>query len=498
MTNLHQVYKEHVFESELVEHLVTHGWKEGSDTRYDKELALYPEDLLEFVKGTQPSEWAKFVRWHNSHSDSVFLKRVAEQLDRHGTLFLLRHGFKDRDARFSLCQFRPAHDANPDLWTHYSANRLTAVRQLHYSRHNQNSLDLGLFVNGLPVATAELKTDLTQNVRDAIRQYQKDRLPRDPVAKENEPLLASKTRALVHFAVSTDEVFLTTRLEGAHTRFLPFNQGHDEGAGNPPNPHGYATSYLWEKIWQRDNWLDILGNFLTIEKKENESEGKKKIQEILIFPRYHQWEAVRLLVEAAKKEGVGHSYLIQHSAGSGKSNTIGWVAHRMASLHNEIGEKVFDSIVVITDRKVLDKQLQETIYQFEHKEGVVQKIDENSGQLAQALSEGKPIIITTLQKFPFVMEKVGNLSKRRFALIIDEAHSSQTGSAAQKLQAVLSSSEGEETDPEEELISEDVVNRVMASRKRPENLSTFAFTATPKAKTLEIFGCPGRSGSGRS
>jgi type I restriction enzyme R subunit len=494
MTDLHQVHKENVFEKELVEYLGTHGWKEGSDTKYDKELALYPEDLLDFIKETQSTEWAKFVRWHNSHSDTVFLKRVAEQLDRHGTLFLLRHGFKDRDARFSLCQFRPAHDANPGLRTNYSANRLTVVRQLHYSRQNQNSLDLGLFVNGLPVATAELKTDLTQNVRDAIRQYQKDRLPRDSVAKENEPLLAFKTRALVHFAVSTDEVFITTRLEGAHTRFLPFNQGHDEGAGNPPNPHGYATSYLWEKIWQRDNWLDILGNFLTIEKKEEGSEGRGKIRESLIFPRYHQWEAVRLLVDAARKEGVGHSYLIQHSAGSGKSNTIGWVAHRMASLHNERGEKVFDSIVVITDRKVLDKQLQETIYQFEHKEGVVQKIDENSGQLAQALSEGKPIIITTLQKFPFVMEKVGDLSKRRFALIIDEAHSSQTGSAAQKLQAVLSSSEGEETDPEEELTSEDVVNRIMASRKRPENLSTFAFTATPKAKTLEIFGCPGPDG----
>ncbi len=494
MTDLHQVHKENVFEKELVEYLGTHGWEEGSDTKYDKELALYPENLLDFVKETQPTEWAKFVRWNNSHSDSMFLKRVAEQIDRHGTLFLLRHGFKDRDARFSLCQFRPAHDANPLLWNHYASNRLTVVRQLHYSRHNQNSLDLGLFVNGLPVATAELKTDLTQNIRDAIRQYQKDRLPRDPVAKENEPLLAFKTRALVHFAVSTDEVFITTRLEGAHTRFLPFNQGHDEGAGNPPNPHGYATSYLWEKIWQRDNWLDILGNFLTIEKKENESESKKKIQETLIFPRYHQWEAVRLLVDAAKKEGVGHSYLIQHSAGSGKSNTIGWIAHRMASLHNESGEKVFDSVVVITDRKVLDKQLQETIYQFEHKEGVVQKIDENSGQLAQALSEGKPIIITTLQKFPFVMEKVGDLSKRRFALIIDEAHSSQTGSAAQKLQAVLSSSEGEGTDPEEELTSEDVVNRIMASRKRPENLSTFAFTATPKAKTLEIFGHSGPDG----
>jgi type I restriction enzyme R subunit len=521
MTNLSHIHTEKIFEDELCTHLAAHGWTvltHLQDARsYDRERALFPDDLLGFVQDTQPKEWEKFKRWHNGQSEAMFVKRVAEQLDKHGTLHLLRHGFKDRDAKFVLCQFKPAHRKNPQLWDWYGKNRLTVIRQLHYSLHNENSIDLVLFVNGLPVSTAELKTDLTQNIKDAIVQYKKDRLPKDPKTKEVEPLLQFKRRALVHFAVSTDEVFMTTKLDGDKTYFLPFNLGRPDGmggasAGNPPAAagKGYPTWYLWQFVWSRDVWLDVLGNFLHLEVKdvEDPKTGKKTTKESLIFPRFHQLDVVRKLVTAAAAEGVGHVYLIQHSAGSGKSNSIAWSAHRIAGLHNADDEKVFDSVIVITDRKVLDRQLQETISQFEHKAGVVQKIDENSQQLAEALMKGTPVVVTTIQKFPFILDKVKGMKDKRFAIIVDEAHSSQSGSAAQKLRKALTTEatakptvtielEGEtvevtadvEIDPED-VTAEDVVNEVIASRKRPENVSYFAFTATPKAKTLELFGRP--------
>jgi type I restriction enzyme R subunit len=525
MPQLSNVHTERVFENELCEHLAGHGWTVRTHlqnaTSYSRELALYPDDLLAFVKETQGAEWDKFKAWHNGNSDAAFIKRVSEQLDKHGTLHLLRHGFKDRNARFTLCQFRPAHKKSPLLWEHCGKNRLTVIRQLHYSLHNENSIDLVLFVNGLPVATAELKTDLTQNIKDAIQQYKKDRPTKDPKSKEPEALLQFKTRALVHFAVSTDEVFMTTKLDGDKTFFLPFNLGRPDGhggasAGNPPAPKnkGYPTYYLWEAVWSKEVWLDILGNFLHLETKTetDASTGAKSTKESLIFPRFHQLDAVLRVVRAAGDEGAGHNYLVMHSAGSGKSNTIAWTAHRLANLHNAADEKVFDSVIVITDRRVLDRQLQETISQFEHKAGVVQKIDENSAQLAEALNTGTQIIITTLQKFPFIINKVGSLKSRRFALIIDEAHSSQSGSAAQKLRAALTKEdkpkkvvqvdiEGQpievdvdvEIDPED-ITSEDVINTVLQGRKRPENVSYFAFTATPKAKTMELFGRPGEGG----
>jgi type I restriction enzyme R subunit len=519
------IHTERVFEDELCAHLVANGWSVRTHlkdaTSYSRELALFPEDLLAFVQQTQPAEWEKFKKWHNSQSDAIFVKRVAEQLDKHGTLHLLRHGFKDRNAKFFLCQFRPAHDKNKQLWQWYEQNRLTAIRQLHYSLHNEKSIDVVLCVNGLPVATSELKTDLTQNILDAITQYKKDRLPKDAKSKELEPLLQFKTRALVHFAVSTDEVFMATKLDGDKTYFLPFNLGRPDGlggagAGNPPAPpgEGYPTFYLWKLVWSKDVWLDILGNFLHLETKEVDdptAAGKKTTRETLIFPRFHQLDAVLRLVRAAGDESAGQVYLIQHSAGSGKSNTIAWSSHRFATLHNAAGEKVFDSVIVITDRKVLDRQLQETISQFEHKAGVVQKINQNSAQLAKALTDGVPVIITTLQKFPHVLNKVQGLKDRKFALIIDEAHSSQSGAAAQKLRRTLSTEaknktvtvelDGEtvqvsadvEVDPED-LTTEDIINQVMASRERPKNVSYFAFTATPKAKTMELFGRPGADG----
>lgn len=521
MPNLTNIHTEKIFEDELCAHLAANGWSIRTHLQdaksYDRALAIFPDDLLAFVQDTQPDEWAKFKRWHNGESTKIFTKRVAEQLDKHGTLHLLRNGFKDRDAKFQLCQFRPAHKKNPKLWDFYEKNRLTAIRQLHYSLSNEKSIDVVLFLNGLPVATTELKTDLTQNVKDAIQQYKCDRLPKDSKSKELEALLQFKTRALVHFAVSSDEVFMTTKLEGENTFFLPFNLGKPDdqggaGAGNPPaqGDKGYPTWYLWEIVWSKDVWLDILGNFLHLEVKEVEVKGKKETRESLIFPRFHQLDAVLRLVKAASDEGAGKTYLVQHSAGSGKSNTIAWTAHRTASLHDEAGGKVFDSVVVITDRKVLDKQLQETISQFEQKAGVVQNIDQNSQQLADALNAGAPIIVTTIQKFPFILQKVQGMTGKRFALIIDEAHSSQSGTAAQKVRKALGVKkkqfvsvelDGEtvemevdvEIDPED-VTAEDVINEVMASRARPTNVSYFAFTATPKSKTLELFGREGDSG----
>lgn len=523
MAKLSNVHTEKIFEDELCEHLVSQGWSVRTHlkdaTAYNQELALFPDDLLAFVQDTQPAEWTKFKKWHNGESEKMFVKRVAEQLDKHGTLHLLRHGFKDRDAKFFLCQFRPAHEKNPQLGEWYAKNRLTVIRQLHYSLHNENSIDLVLFVNGLPVATSEIKTDLTQNVVDAIAQYKKDRPPKDPKTKEAEALLQFKTRALVHFAVSTDEVFMTTKLEGDKTFFLPFNLGKPDGmggagAGNPPAPKdfGYPTYYMWHWVWGKEVWLDILGNFLHLEKKDVDGpDGKKVTKETLIFPRFHQLDAVVRLINAAAEEGVGHTYLIQHSAGSGKSNSIAWISHRLANLHSDKNEKIFDSVIVITDRKVLDRQLQETISQFEHKAGVVQKIDQNSDQLAKALRDGTPVIVTTLQKFPFILEKVAGLKNKKFALIIDEAHSSQSGTAAQKLRRALSTEsakgkvivelDGEKVEVEadveidpEDVTAEDIINEVVAARKRPANMSYFAFTATPKAKTMELFGRPGPDG----
>ena len=524
MLTTSNIHTERVFEDELCAHMAANGWAIKTHlkdaTSYSRELAIFPDDLLEFVKATQPTEWAKFKRWHNGKSDEMFVKRVAKQLDTHGTLHVLRHGFKDVDAKFYLCQFRPAHKKNPKLIENYSKNRLTVVRQLHYSLHNEKSIDLVLFVNGLPVATSEIKTDLTQNVRDAIKQYKTDRLPKDAKAKEPEALLQFKTRALVHFAVSSDLVFMTTKLDGDSTHFLPFNIGKPDGvdifsagAGNPPAPagKGYPTYYLWEFVWKPETFLEILGEFMHLEVKEVDQAGKKVTKESLVFPRFHQLVAVKELVRAAAEEGPGYSYLIQHSAGSGKSNSIAWTAHRLSNLHDAADNKVFDSVVVVTDRRVLDKQLQDTISQFEHRKGVVQVISENSAQLAKALNEGVPIIVTTLQKFGFILDTIGDLGKRNYALIVDEAHSSQSGSAATKVKAALTKGspkkkvaveiDGVEVEVEvdveidpDDITSEDVINGIVQSRQRPKNVSYFAFTATPKAKTLELFGRPNAEG----
>jgi type I restriction enzyme, R subunit len=489
--NLHQ---ERHFEAELANYLAGHGWHySGDDTGYDRELALFPGDLIEYLKETQPSEWEKLKDWHNGSTERLLLERICKVMDTDGSLSALRHPVKAVSAKFELCQFKPAHGHNAETAARYAAVRLRAMRQVHYSMHHEGCIDLVFFVNGIPVATAELKTDFTQTVDDAIAQYRKDRPPKDPTTKKVEPLLAFKRRALVHFAVSTDEVHMTTELSGAGTRFLPFNLGNDGAAGNPPNPFGYRTWYLWERVLQRDAWLHIIGSFVHLEKVEKiDKAGNKTIKEALIFPRFHQWDAVTKLIDASRAEGTGHTYLAQHSAGSGKTNSIAWLAHQLSSLHDAKEDKVFDSVIVITDRTVLDDQLQDAIYQFEHKHGVVARITSDhgakTGQLAEALKDSKPIIIVTLQTFPFLLEAMRGeaaLRNRRFAVIVDEAHSSMSGTSARKLRAVLTAEEAEEG---VEITAEDLLVAEMEARKLPPNVSFYAFTATPKAKTIELFG----------
>lgn len=480
------------FESDIVAHLTGHGWLEGDPAKYDRELALYPEDVFAWIQETQPKTWEKLKAAKNGKTEAALLARLAQVLDTEGSLSALRHGFKDVSTKVDMCQFRPAQAINPETLERYGKVRCRVIRQVRYSLSNENAIDLVFFINGIPVATAELKTDFTQSVEDAKKQYRTDRIPREPGAKREEPLLAFKRRALVHFAVSTDEVWMATELKGKGTYFLPFNLGNNGGAGNPVNPAGYRTAYLWERILQRDAWLNIIGRFVHLAKEEKKTpEGKKQIRETLIFPRFHQWEAVTKLLATAKVEKAGNKYLIQHSAGSGKSNSIAWLAHQLSNLHDAADSKVFSSVIVITDRTVLDKQLQDTIYQFEHKAGVVCRVTDDavkSVQLSDALKDGVPIIIVTIQTFPFVLEaiqKEAGLKGRTFAVIADEAHSSQTGAAAKKLKQVLTA---EQVAEGEEIGVDELLGAEMAARPQQDSLSYFAFTATPKAKTLEMFG----------
>ena len=491
-------HKESVFESELVADLLAQGWIEGSSQGYDKALALYPKDVIAFIQSTQPDEYAKFAKRNPSNTDAALCATIARALDAHGALYGLRHEIKDVNARFRLCQFAPDLPS-PAIQAKYDANILRVVRQLYYSEHNGNSIDVVLFVNGIPVATLELKTDFTQNVQDAINQYKFDRPPKDPKTRHDEPLLTFKRRALVHFAVSTDEVYMTSHLKGRDTHFLPFNKGHADGAaGNPANPHGFATDYLWREVFAKDAWLSILGRFVHLEVKDKEDfQGRRYKAESMIFPRYHQLDVVKKLVADAKLHGAGKRYLIQHSAGSGKSNSIAWLAHQLSSLHQVDGEasaRVFNSVIVITDRTVLDSQLQETISQFEHKEGVVVRVNRDEGegsksaQLTDALERGAAIIIVTIQTFPFILDAIKSrtsLKDKSYAIIADEAHSSQTGSTAKKLREILTT---EQVDEEEEITSEDVITAVVAAQGERSNVSYFAFTATPKSKTLQMFG----------
>ncbi|MHA6497352.1 DEAD/DEAH box helicase family protein, partial [Escherichia coli] len=454
------IAKEVNLQKDIIAQMLEKGWIVGKSDGYDRERAIYAQDTLNFVQTTQPQEWEKFARVYPNDTERHFLDALVAQLKKAdsnatdiqsrtwGTLGVLRHGLKIRNARFSLCQFKPEHNLNPETLARYQQNICRIVPELVYSPYASNSvfaetgvkakkwrIDLVLFINGLPIATLELKSEFKQAVQNAIAQYKKTRLPKDPATNKPEPLLTFKRGALVHFAVSQYDVFMTTKLAGDSTFFLPFNKGtKDGGAGNeiPEDTHRYATDYLWNEVLLPDNLLKILASFvhLHIEEKE-EWNGLKAKKESLIFPRYHQWDVVNKLLEAATVEGTGYKYLIQHSAGSGKSNSIAWTAHQLSRLYDVKGEKQFHSVIVVTDRTVLDDQLQDTIWQFEHADGVVGRINNKEGdgskseKLANALENSQPIIIVTIQTFPFVLKAIENsvsLKQRKYAVIADEAH----------------------------------------------------------------------------
>lgn len=495
---------ERVFESEI-EYCLTHLGKKteryikGYPDDFDRVLALDGVKLLDFIKATQPDKWNALEKRHGKgEAGEAFLRRVGEELDKRGMIDCLRHGVTDIGVEVRLAYFKPGSGKNKSALALYDKNCLSITRQVKYAIGSEHSIDTVIFLNGLPVITMELKNPLKgQTYRNAIEQYQKDRNPR-------EKLLSFKRRALVHFAVDTDEVWMTTRLDKLDTNFIPFNRGYENGAGNPPVKGDYRTSYLWKKILQKESLLDILQRFVQLSK--DEKSGKER----LIFPRYHQLDVVRELVADVKKNGSGHSYLIQHSAGSGKSNSIAWLAHHLESLHDAKEQVIFHSIIVITDRRVLDKQLQKDIFSMEHKKGVVVRVNKNSKQLTDALEKGARIIVCTLQKFPFVDVQRISTEGKRFAIIVDEAHSSQSGKASERMKEVLadiSSCEGDaiekrlheyalaESKAEEDILDRDEeladeIQKEIAAHGRQKNLSFFAFTATPKQKTLEMFGTP--------
>lgn len=500
---------ESVFETEIAEYLRDHGWLySDTDAGYDPNLALFGDDVLTWLHETQSTELAKVIRPEDSSQQQdeavdALLKRLAKSLDNDpfkngGTLRILREGFSyipstGGTAKFEMAQFRPATTLNAEASERYAKTRVRVMRQVHYSRkHPNNALDLLLLVNGIPLATVELKTDFVQNIADAVHQY---RFDRDPTG---EPLLAFGRRALVHFAVSNTEVQMTTKLAGAKTRFLPFNRGDDGAAGNPPNPNGSASSYFWEEMLQKDNWLRIVGSFMhTLSDVEVDADtGSRTPIQSILFPRYHQWRAVTRLVDTARADGPGQRYLVQHSAGSGKTNSISWLAHQLSTLHDNSNRKVFDTVVVVTDRTVLDKQLQDAIGQFERQAGVIQSItryadESKSAALRKALVGGKHIVIVTIQTFEALIEAIHSLPQlkgKTFAVIADEAHSSQSGSTAGALTKVLSPDEQAAIAEGAPIDSEVYLQWAMEVTAKASNISYFAFTATPKAKTLEIFG----------
>lgn len=506
-----RVYTEKAFENAVEAALLRGGWQRGLSNTYDRALGIDTSELAAFLGASQNEAWLALQEAYGEDEEQSigrFAKRVAREIDSRGLLDVLRRGVNDRNVKIQLAYFRPSHTLAADALVEYDANRLTFVRQFHYSTSRPaDTLDVAFFLNGLPVASVELKNGLTgQTVEDAKRQYRRDRDPKE---------LVFAKRSLVHFAVEPTLAFLATRLAGDATRFLPFNTGTGGpgrigGAGNVPAPTDgtYPTSYLFDEVWPRDNWLELLQRFLHVEdaaakagRAPSYKPGSAHTQP-LIFPRFHQWDAVRKLVAHAARHGAGENYLIQHSAGSGKSNTIAWLAHHLSNLHTSAdlaslaqtardsglvaNTLVFDKVIVITDRRVLDKQLQDTIYQFDHKPGVIVRIDENSQQLADALTGPTArIVITTVQKFPFVLGKVAGLGGHRYAVIIDEAHSSQGGESAAALKKALgrlgSDAVDEDGDP--------LTAAALARGKQP-NLSFFAFTATPKAKTIDLFGTP--------
>jgi type I restriction enzyme, R subunit len=512
---------EKAFEAYIEESMAKRGWLTGSRPLWDKNRALFPEYVIDFIHDTQPALWEQMEKLHGSELAQKLIETLVKERETKGTMHIIRHGFKFYGKNFRLASFKPAHGLVQETVALFEKNRLHVTRQIPCHPSDTNTVDMVLSLNGIPLCTLELKNPATgQNSKHAIAQYKDERDPRAP-------LFQFMKGAVVHFAVDPDEIYMTTRLNREKSFFLPFNRGSEPGAiscgkGNPQHPSGHRTGYFWEEVLERESFLDIVGSFIFLETSETTVDdgagGRKKMtRESMIFPRYHQLDAVRKLTSSARNERTGNNYLIQHSAGSGKTNSISWLSHRLSSLHSADESKVFDCVVVITDRRVLDKQLQDAIYQIEHAQGVVKAIDENSRQLAEALVDGTKIVITTLQKFPFILRGLLHIAgaenpdkpdeaaitkatewqeaiaARRYAVIVDEAHSSQTGETARELKRILGAGT-EQGSEESEIDWEDGLNKVMESRGKQKNLSFFAFTATPKGKTLELFGRKGDSG----
>ena len=486
--------KEKRFEEDIESYLCTEGgYTKGNPKQFNRKLALDEETFLSFIQTSQPKQWERYVKIYDQDSEKKIIERFCREVKLKGLLRVFRQGFIDRGIKFRAVFWKPETTINATTAKQYAANKLHCTRQLHYALNNENSIDIVLFVNGIPVVSMELKCQFTgQDTTNAMAQYKFDRAG-------NSALFTFKQRVLAHFAVDLTQVYMTTRLEGGKTYFLPFNQGSQGagkvgGKGNPINPNGYDTDYLWKTVLCKDRLLEIIHKYLHLEKIRDEKTGEIK-EERMIFPRYHQLDVVTKLLMDVKANGAGKQYLIQHSAGSGKSNSIAWLAYRLSGLHNDHNEKIFQSVIIVTDRRVLDSQLQNTVDQFDHVEGVVQKIDKNAQQLKAAIEAGGGIIITTLQKFPVIYQEV-NAGNHRFAIIVDEAHSSQTGSAAKKLKRALADTEKiledyAEMENEDELHRKDDEDKLLdelATQGIHENLSFFAFTATPKDKTLQMFG----------
>jgi type I restriction enzyme, R subunit len=482
-------YTERNFEDHIEYELVESGYKKRKTESYDKDLCSISEDLIGFIKDTQLKQYEKLENQYGPQTEEKLLKRISDEIEKRGLIDVLRRGVKDRGSSFQLVYFEPKSGLNPEHRELYEQNRFTVVRQLKFSQRNENSVDMGLFVNGIPVSVLELKNSLTgQTHVDAEKQYREDRDPKEPLFRFK--------RCLVFFAVGNEKVSMTTRLSGQKTRFLPYNKDIE----NPVNPDDHKTSYLWEDILQPDSLLDLIENFVHVrEEIEKVYDPKTKRivdekSEILVFPRYHQLRVVRKLKKTVVEEGPGHKYLIQHTTGSGKSLSIGWLSHLLTSLYQnpEDTNRMFDSVIVVTDRKVLDKQIQNTIKQLEQTKGVVNPVDVNSEQLKQFIEDGKHIIITTIQKFPVISNAIGEMTGRKFAVVIDEVHSSQSGRSANELRRSLSKSsldeyqEGEDT---EDLTDIDtLILKEMETHGKQTHISFFGFSGTPKNKTLEIFG----------
>ena len=484
-----QTYTEQRFEDHIEERLNQSDYKSLKSTDYDKSRCLIPHETLKFIQDTQPEVYQRLEHQYGADTPVKLLDRVSRQIASRGVLDVLRKGVKDRGCEFKLTYFQPSSGMNPDHQRLYAQNRFSLIRQLHYSEKNEKSLDMTLFLNGLPLVTMELKNSLTgQTVTDAEKQYRTDRDPR------GEPLFRFK-RCLVHFAVGNEKVSMTTHLQRDKTRFFPFNKGIE----NPVNPNGHKTAYLWEDILQRDNLLALIDNFIH-EQETTEKVYDPKIKmvkdvkhRVLVFPRYHQLDVIRRLQAAIVAEGVGHNYLIQHTTGSGKSNSIAWLAHLLTHLYRSPTDthRIFDSIIVVTDRRILDKQLQDTIRQMEQVDGVVHAVEKTSTQLRQFLESGKDIIISTIQKFSVIAEEIGKLKSKTFAVIVDEAHSSQSGESARNLRLSLSRGIELGVTEDDSDAGSDIDARIleqMELRRMQDHISYFGFSGTPKNKTLELFG----------